>query len=135
MIKVILQQFLWRQLQDSSFLRLEKSRINFCISVVKCGERAATLATTGDVRTVLENNFNIRNYMIFSDLPLLLRLLLSFYAFSLPLTLPKNISIDFLYRFLPHFHHGKPIAISYSPNDIALPRGRSARSWIFILAR
>ena len=135
MIKVILQQFLWRQRQDSGFLHPEKSRIQADSYAVKCGERAATLATTGDVRTVVENNFSIRNHMNFGSLPLSYRPLLAFYAFPLPLTLPKIISIDFLYRFLPHFHHGKPIAISHSPNHIALPRGGSARSWVFASAR
>ena len=56
-----LQQFLWRQRQDSGFLDPEKSRTFTDVDVAKCGERAAALARMGGVRITLGNDFGMKD--------------------------------------------------------------------------
>ena len=59
---MILQQFLWRQRQDSGFLHPEKSRIQFDVGAVTCGERAGTPDIGSGVRMTKEIDFDIKNY-------------------------------------------------------------------------
>ena len=75
-MRVILQQFLWRQRQDSGFLHPEKTRDFLGTNVLKCGERAAMLAIWGAVRATLEITFYIRRHSNFSEASLLYQLIL-----------------------------------------------------------